>query len=374
MNEIERIYRTLLEWKGEEKRLALATVISIQGSAYRRPGARMLVSEQGESIGMIGGGCFDADVREVGFQVIRSGNPELHLYELAGADPWGLGMGCTGSVYVLVESLDTPAGMEWIKEIGQSVEEGSGLVITHQFSKPMDFQSEEHNGVVQIDRQYRRFAAGSREEAVSPTGIGLNTFIEKIEPAPKLVVFGAGNDAVPLVEYAANAGFRVTVVDQRGDLLNPERFPGAAGFIQAWADDYAEKIVAGSGDYVVLMSHRLENDAEAFRLYSTADPSYIGFLGPRSRTERIFHEIVKIEPADLETIQGVIHSPIGLDLGAETAEEVAVSITAELLAVRNRRKPQFLRDKTGAIHDDRRTSVSAIITADAAGPSRSCGL
>jgi xanthine/CO dehydrogenase XdhC/CoxF family maturation factor len=203
------------------------------------------------------------------------------------------------------------------------------------------------------------------------------TFLENIEASPKVVVFGAGNDTVPLVEYASNAGFRVTVVDQRGDLLNQRRFPRAAGFIQAFPESYVDKITAGAGDYVILMSHRLENDAEAFRLYSSKSPAYIGFLGPKSRTERIMHEVVQIDRVSLEALQSVIHAPIGLDLGAETAEEVAMSVVSELLAVKNRRSPKFLKDRLGAIHEvrfglqmERLESLAAI----AAGSARSCGI
>jgi xanthine dehydrogenase accessory factor len=377
MNEIEKIYRILQGWKTEGKRTALATVVSIQGSAYRRPGARMLISEQGESVGMIGGGCFDADVKEIGYQVIRSGVPELHLYELAGVDPWDQGMGCTGSVYVLVESMEQGEGREWIREIGKNLESGGSLVIAHRFSRPIDYRSSETNGEVRIEREYRRIAEGNAEPEEKPNDIRDYTFLEKIEPSPKLVVFGAGNDAVPLVEYASNVGFRVTVVDQKEDLLNQGRFPHAAGFIQAWPESYTDKIAAAAGDYVVLMSHRLENDAEAFRLYSSAKPAYIGFLGPKSRTERIMHEVVNIDRASLEAIKSVIHAPIGLDLGTETAEEVAMSVTAELLAVKNRRSPKFLKDRQGAIHEDRprwqmdRSESPATVAARSA---RSCGI
>jgi xanthine dehydrogenase accessory factor len=377
LNEIERIYRTLLTWKDEGKRMALATVVSIQGSAYRRPGARMLISEQGECTGMIGGGCFDADVREIGFGVMRTGTPELHLYRMAGADPWGLGMGCTGSVYVIVESLEEPSGIKWIKEVGSSIEEGGALLITHHFSKPIDYQTADSNGAVQIERQYGRLSADSRGREVPQADADPYAFSEKIEPAPRLVVFGAGNDAIPVVEYAHNSGFRVMVIDQREDLLNHRRFPKATGFIQAWPDDYKQKILALPGDHVVLMSHRLENDAEAFRLYSGNKPSYIGFLGPKSRTERILHEIVHIDPIALQALRSMIHAPIGLDLGAETAEEVAMSIVAELLAVKNQRSPKFLRDKQGEIHDDRPKLPSAmedVLAAVAAGPTRSCGI
>jgi xanthine dehydrogenase accessory factor len=378
MNEIEKIVQTREEWNSKGKRMALATVVSIQGSAYRRPGARMLISEQGESIGMIGGGCFDSDVKEIGYQVIHSGQPELHLYEMAGADPWGLGMGCTGSVYVLVEAMDRKPGMEWVAEVEKTLLLGGNLVVVHRFSRPIDHRTAEENGVVRIEREYRRVVAGSKErDTAAVVGIGEYTFQETIEPSPRLVVFGSGNDVVPLVEYASNVGFRVIVVDQQEDLLNHGRFPRAAGFIQAWPDHYADKIVPAAGDYVVLISHRLENDAEAFRLYSAANPAYIGFLGPKSRTERILHEMVKIDHADLESIRHAVHAPIGLDLGAETAEEVAMSIAAELLAVKNRCSPKFLRDKLGAIHDERvqaRSGNPGTLAAVAAGPVRTCGI
>lgn len=375
MNELEKLYHTLFEWKKEGKNAALATVVSIQGSAYRAPGARMLISDHGESAGMIGGGCFDADVREVGCRVIQTGTPELHLYDMAGADPWGLGMGCRGSVYMLVESLEHPTGLEWIREVGNSLQHRSSLLITHHFSRPMDYLSSDGNGEVQLQRTYR---SADTKERVLPEDMSPYMFYEWLKSAPRLIIFGAGKDVIPVVEYASHSGFRVTVIDQREDLLHHGRFPLAAEFIHAWPEHYGNKIIPLPHDYVLMMSHRLENDAEAFRLYYTQQVSYLGFLGPRSRAERIFHEIVKVDSMGLESIREVIHSPIGLDLGAETAEEVAVSIAAELLAVRHRCSPQFLRDKQGAIHDSRLKATGDALrnSAASAGTSmrRVCGI
>ncbi|WP_281278107.1 XdhC family protein [Peribacillus cavernae] len=175
-------------------------------------------------------------------------------------------------------------------------------------------------------------------------------FDEWIEPTSRLIIFGAGHDVIPVVEFASKAGFDVTIVDQRQELLNYNRFPGAVGFVHSYPDEYEEKLPLMANDYVLFMSHRINYDAAAFRVCYRYPVKYLGFLGPKSRTEQI-KEMVGIDIGFLNRIQHRIFAPIGLDIGSETAEQVALSIVSELLAIKKDRPATSLREKNGNIHD-----------------------
>jgi xanthine dehydrogenase accessory factor len=348
MKELKMICSAAQKMKKEGLRVAMATVVAVRGSAYRRSGARMVVAEDGRSYGMIGGGCFDADVKELATEVLETGIPRLRLYDMADDHVWGLGLGCNGSVYVLIESLSVALGEELLEKINESLMKRTGLQIQHHFSKPLDFNFEEDDYEITIKRTYQE--VHSKIERNKPTDKN-DTFYEYQEPAPRLVIFGAGHDVIPVVDFASQAGFDVTVVDQRPVFLSHDRFPRAEQFIHSRPDEYEAKLRLHLNDYVLFMSHRIDFDAQAFLFCSQHPVKYFGFLGPKRRAEKIIKEFIKMDDLTLNRIQNRIFSPIGLDLGAETAEEVAFSIVSELLAIKNGRHPNFLREKNGNIHE-----------------------
>lgn len=346
MGELKQIVQTIEKWEHEGQQLAMATVVSIKGSAYRRPGARMIISQNGNSLGMLGGGCFDADVKEKALQVIKSQVPQLHLYNMKDIDVWGLGLGCNGSVFILIESLSNELGMEWITNVKQSIKNRKSLAIQHHFSKALDYKCDFMNGELRIERVYDQSGSGLNNSVFTNPSI----FYEQIVPNPRLVIFGAGHDVIPVVELASQCGFDVMVVDQRKELLNKARFPHASHFVHSWPEEYTLNIKPLENDYVLFMSHRIHHDAEAFNFYRKYRVKYFGFLGPKRRAMQIMDDILKIANSELEKISDIIYAPIGLDLGSETSEQVALSIIAELMAVKNKRQPKQLRDKEGTIH------------------------
>ncbi|WP_158736889.1 XdhC family protein [Alteribacillus sp. YIM 98480] len=350
MSDIPQILKTITDWQKDGHRLALATVVGIKGSAYRRPGARMVIADDGKSFGMIGGGCFDADVNELAQQVIDTGTPQLHLYDLQDADVWGLGLGCNGSVFVLIESLMNDTGKEWVTKVEASLEDNQPIHVTHTFSKELTFDLFFRNGEVELSRDFT-FESENKRNIRNRT----RQFHEVISPSPRLVIFGAGHDAIPLVEFASQSGFKVVVVDQRKHLLTHSRFPKAESFIHSRQENYEETIIPRPNDYVLFMSHNIHQDAAAFNLYREHQVKYLGFLGPKRRTKQIIEDILQLPSSDLESIRHVMFSPVGLDIGSETAEQVALSITAELMAVKNKSQPQFLKDKAGTIHEPQPT-------------------
>ncbi|NEU30867.1 XdhC family protein [bacterium LRH843] len=346
MSEMQEILKTIDKWQKDGQQMALATVIKIKGSAYRRPGARMLISWNGDSVGMLGGGCFDADVKEVAQKVIESGISRMHLYQLSDTDVWGLGLGCSGSVFVLIESLETKSGEIFISNVKRSLGRNQSLTVLHQFSKKVEFDSDFMNGTVAVERYYSPELSHLTHVLEKGT-----YFQELIEPSPRLVIFGAGHDVIPVVEFASECGFNVVVVDQRIELLNRDRFPKAAAFVPSSPELFQDKIRPLENDYVLFMSHNIHTDAKAFNFYRKQPVTYLGFLGPKSRTSQIMHDILQVQQLELKAISHLIYSPVGMDLGAETPEQVAVSIVSELMIIKNRSVPQLLKDKVGTIHD-----------------------
>ena len=303
----------------------MATVVRVEGSAYRRPGAKLLIEEDGATLGSLSGGCLEGDVREIGLEVLRTGVPQLRRYDTGREDGeiWGLGLGCAGTIDVFVQPIGLPvAGL--IAEVCErlageerfalwTVVSGSGAGST------LILPAEEA-------------AAGATAEA----------FTDIFTPPPHLILCGAGDDALAVCRYASDAGFRVTVVDHRGGVLSRERFPGAARLLEARPEE-ATSLGIRPGAYAVVKTHSFAHDRDWARVLLEAGACYVGLLGPRARTQEILRQIGAEG-------SGRVFGPVGLDLGAEGAEQVALSIVAELLAVRASREPAHLRRKEAAIH------------------------
>ncbi len=333
----------------------------IVGSAYRRPGAKFLIEETGDNtLGSVSGGCLEADVREMARQqVLATGIPSLRHYS-TGADEdmiWGLGLGCNGLIDIFIQPAtggplaalaeplrqlvagDSPFALLTVVDgegLGASMIVGpEGSVHGSLGSPDLDAQAVEHA---------RGLLASGRSGVQKITG--RSVFIEVLPPPPHLIVCGAGDDARPLVAYAADAGFRVTLLDHRPALLDPVAFPRASQRLLARPDDPAVSLPPAGRALAVVKTHSLAVDREWVRRLLAAGLPYVGVLGPRARTESILRDIGAADPADTERVFG----PVGLDLGADGPRQVAVSIVAELLAFTTRREPRHLVERKEAIH------------------------
>lgn len=317
------------------RKAALATVVRIEGSAYRRPGAKFLVDEDGRAWGSVSGGCLEADVREVALEVMRSGVPRLLQYETGGDDGsvFSLGLGCSGSVEIFVQKATSDDALEAARDALDRLSgdrsfclstvlrgEGAGHV---RVFEPADGDDD---------------AGAGRTESVP-------VFVETLTPPPHLFVFGAGDDAIPLCSYAADTGFRVTLVDHRPEALSRDRFPAAFRFEARRPEETLAGLLVGARTLAVVKTHSFASDREWMRQLLGAGVPYIGLLGPRARGAKILSEI----GADTSAAERVF-TPVGLDLGAEGPEQVAISVVAELLAVHSSRQPWSLREREGAIH------------------------
>jgi len=355
-----------LSARGE--RLALATVVAVRGSTYRRPGARLLVPEEGELIGNISGGCLEADVADVARVVMSEGVARIVAFDLTADDDavWGWGLGCNGAIELFVEPADRAAevaaalrmALEEERPIAMvtvleprttGVEQGDRILVRSDGSVARSLGDE------RLDAEARGVAlellAAERSEVRELAG-GDRVFVEVLEPPLRLVICGAGHDAAPLVHAAAAQGWNAIVVDDRAMFLTRERFPEAAGFVHVERPDEVGKLAPiDARTFVVVMTHRFLNDKEYLRSLLGTRARMISMLGPYARTRRILAELgeegVEVADADLERI----HGPAGLDLGAEGPEEIAAAIVAEIVAVRRGRRGGFLRERPTPIHD-----------------------
>jgi xanthine/CO dehydrogenase XdhC/CoxF family maturation factor len=316
------------------RQAAIATVIRIDGSSYRRPGAKFLIEDDGRTLGAVSGGCLEADVREVARRVIRTGTPELLHYD-TGADDrtvWGLGLGCNGSVDIFVQRATDAPTLESLREMRDRISRGLGFAVHTIVKGP----AEDVGRCRVVD-----FLALGR-----PTGLqadGARTqFFDVLVPAPELFVCGAGDDSRPLASYAWDAGFAVTVLDHRETFLTPDRFPAATRVHQR-PDAGVERLNPDSHDCAVIKTHSFAHDRDWLSAFLQSPVRYIGLLGPRARAEKILKQLGASRDRR-------VFAPVGLNVGADGPEQIAVSIVGELLAVVSGQHPAHLREKGESIH------------------------
>ena len=380
MNEVRALVEAFDAATRTGERCALATVVSVEGSSYRRPGARMLVCEGGASTGTISAGCLESDVVEHAKRVIRAGRAVLVEYDTASTSDemaWGLGLGCNGVVRVLVEPLAPASG--YVEALRRSHEAGAGgpslTVATVYQHTPSDSTpaarrvpvgarlfideggeagrenlSDEVASLVEGD--VRAGAAGVRVYEVA--GGSLKVFVETLAPPVSLVVFGAGHDALPVVELARGLGWQTEVVDPRARPVSLSRFATAADKVTlARPEEVGARVGITSRTLTLLMSHNYSHDLELLRFLLASPARYIGVMGPRKRTERMLSELAAAggDVFSLGEADGArLHSPAGLDLGANAPAEIALSIVAEMRAVLAGRRGGMLRERRGSIH------------------------
>jgi xanthine/CO dehydrogenase XdhC/CoxF family maturation factor len=374
MAELQDVLRAVESARARGEAMALATVVGVHGSAYRRVGARLVVTASGTLVGTISGGCLETEVRTAADEVMAEGRPRLLRFDLTADDEavWGWGLGCNGIIDVLVEPGDLAA--QTAGAVRRTLEERRSLVVVTiveavaggpaagaRLAIDEDGRVEGTLGDEDLDREAREVAliavADDRPGLVHlPTGE--RAFVDVLRAPIRLLVCGAGPDAAPLVRFAAGLGWRVEVFDDREPMLVPERFPGAARLVHADPIEAATAARVDQDTYAVVVSHNFIRDRDYLRSFLGSSAPYIGMLGPSGRLERLLDDLrrrgAEPSPDDLARV----HGPAGLDVGAEGPEEVAWSIIAEVLAVRNGRSGGFLRERSGPIHGDQAAGTS----------------
>jgi xanthine dehydrogenase accessory factor len=328
--ETRQVFDALAEWHAAGVPCALATVVRVRGSAYRHEGAKLVVAVDGRSVGNVSGGCLEEDVRAVAERVMRTGVAERRTYcgSADEVEAWDLGVGCEGVVDILVEPvLDAREG------------ERAAMADEQAFAIRIDLAS-----------QSRTLLSGAELAALRAMPSHLladdTTFIDVLEPPPRLLIVSAGDDARHLAALADGVGFRVVVADRRPGLLARERFAPTVRLVESDAARLAERVVLDAESVAVVMTHHFADDTDYVRSLLRSPVRYIGILGPRARTERLLGLLRAEGPID----ETRIFAPVGLDIGTDGAEQVALAVVAEILAVRSGRNPRSLRERRAPIH------------------------
>ncbi|MGH2426105.1 MAG: XdhC family protein, partial [bacterium] len=366
MRELLEVLEAIDKFAKEGQKMALATIIGVRGSTYRREGARLLCTQRQQMVGNISGGCLESDVMVVSEEVMRTGRPRMVTYDLTADDDavWGLGLGCNGAVDLFVEPVDPASPVLPLLRDAITNEQSLGLITVVEGPTPLgawlavyaDSRRVGSLGEGALDERAHRAAHAVLEEGTSrvqslPAANGdVKVFIEAIRPPVRLVVCGAGHDAIPVVNVASMLGWRVVVVDQRERYLTHERFPGAREFIKAEPALAAASVPIDSRTYVVVMTHNYMHDRDLLRGFLHTDAPYVGMLGPKMRTEKIISELRRGGVPVTDRDRGRIFGPVGLDLGGEGPEEIALAVVGEILAVEGGRRAGFLRERPGPIH------------------------
>ena len=300
MKEIKEIL-THVDKLADGEKAILATVIDVRGSGYRLPGARMLMLANGQTVGTVSGGCLEADVLERAKKVLASGRAEVFTYDTTGDENsvFSMNMGCRGVIQIRLEPVgkDTPmiAAM--------------------------------------------RAAYEDREAS------------DDFDVPIAILLFGAGADAVPLVRIAAELGWQVTVHDHRPAFLTAERFPDAKMLVPQIVDESPAPIAADHRTAGVIMTHNYARDRFVLPALLNSDLFYIGALGPKRRTEDLLAELAAEGHSFTDEQLARLFAPVGLDIGADTPESIALSIIGEIQSVLRSRDGGNLRDRQGSIYD-----------------------
>lgn len=345
------------------KKTALATVVLVEGSAYRRPGARMLVTEDGVLTGAISGGCLEGDALHKAQFAIMRGQAALVKYDTTDDDDlkFGVQLGCNGIIHILIEPVDINDECNPVELLRLTAAERRHVVIVTMFTM---MQAEQQPGTCLVLTDSDVFSKQPSEMLIDDAKTALlekksttkqyqdgkyTAFIEVQPPDIALLIFGAGNDAIPLAAIAGMLGWQVNVIDGRSMYATPGRFPSCNVRV-ANPEKALNGVTVDERTVAVLLTHNYNYDLAMLKLLAPLHLPYIGVLGPKKKMQHMTDQLAEegIEWSD-ELWQSV-HGPSGYDIGAETAEEIALSIIAEIKATIEKRDGLPLREKTTTIH------------------------
>ncbi|EST51511.1 xanthine dehydrogenase [Brevibacillus panacihumi W25] len=342
LQELREVMRQIHTAWQEGRKTTLLMLMHVEGSAYRLPGSKIMMAEDGHIFGTISGGCLEGDLYGWAEKVMQTGKPHLQRYDLSESEVWSLGIGCKGTLEVGILPVKPDDSFWRLTDEALQQDESFALILEIVDGARVLMKRDgrvcgdvDRLPVEVLDQARARFGRQTRAEVVR---FGTRRYyVDVVRPSERLIIAGAGQDARPVAELAARSGFSVTVLDPRAGFNTPQAFPAAHHLVQSPADaDPAQML----DSWWVIMNHHLERDQAFLELALRSRPRFIGVLGPLSRTEEMLVQIGKTFSS------GPIHAPVGLDLGAETMDEVALSIVSQLLAMRNGRQAAALHGKS----------------------------
>jgi len=366
MKELQDIVTAFDKATQQGKQTALATVVHVEGSSYRRAGARMLITEDGELTGAISGGCLEGDALRKARLVMTHQKSMLVTYDTTDDDDakFGVGLGCNGIINILIEPLfaDKQNNPIDLFKLFLSKRQSVVLITLFSMNNKQDIQpgtcvlltpDEQLHGSFPDEDIIEALMDDARDvlkngNSVTKTylyGDRFTCFIELLQPTVSLVMFGAGNDAIPMVEMADVLGWHVTLIDGRANYAVAARFPKAKKIIIAKPEQALAQLVIDDRTIFVLMTHNYNYDMAMLKQLLPMQLTYVACLGPKKRLDRMLDELreegMNITDEQLASIYG----PAGLDIGAENSDEIALSIIAEMQAVLKKRDGSSLRER-----------------------------
>jgi xanthine/CO dehydrogenase XdhC/CoxF family maturation factor len=351
------------------RQTALATVVHVEGSSYRRPGARMLIEDNGQLTGAISGGCLEGDALRKALQAINLQQNKLVTYNSMHEEDidFGVQLGCNGIVHILFEPIDPADENNPVSLLEKAMTFSGETVLVTLFSlqwfnghQPgtcflLNKETSQSNiADTALETAVRKDAADVLQTRTSIINeyneFSLSSFVELLQPSVSLVVIGAGNDVFPLAEMAGILGWKITIADGRSTHANKQRFPNVHTIITGKPEAVIEQLAIDDWTVFLLMTHNYNYDLAMIRLLLSVKCSYIGTLGPKKRLDRMLNQLQQEGLIITDEQKANIYGPTGLDIGAETAEEIALSILAEIKAVFADRQGHFLRNRSVSIH------------------------
>ncbi|MES2852405.1 MAG: XdhC family protein [Bacteroidota bacterium] len=373
MKELQEIIKKYDVASQKNIKSALVTVVHLDGSSYRRPGARMLVNDDGRITGAISGGCLEGDALKKALFAISEQKNTLFTYDTSKEDDseMGIHLGCEGLIQVLFESIDSEKEENPIQLLSKAlaVRQKAVLVTLFDLDNNQNIQYGtclllEENGTLSGKIPLQQFEDAVLKDItdVMQNGesvfkqyksgdVSVTAFFEFLHPPVSLVVLGAGNDAIPLMKFADVLGWDFRIVDRRDTHANKERYPTASQILVANPDVALEHLAYDNRTFFVLVTHSYKCDYYMLKSLCAAAVPYIGILGPKKKLHRMLEEIQHNEGIHLNADKvATIYGPTGLDIGAETPEEIALSIIAEIQAVLTGKMGGMLKTKNEVIH------------------------
>ncbi|PGL71057.1 XdhC/CoxI family protein [Bacillus sp. AFS055030] len=334
---MESIHEILNEITSSKEGDVLATIIHVEGSAYRKEGTSMLFKGNGKEVGLLSAGCLETDLAYRVQETRVWKTPQTVTYDMSAEDDltWGNGAGCNGIITVLLEPIDDSL-FELLTKLKKFLLNGTSvsmmkilfdhnkkvetlfLVNENTFFGNCNERILDHLKSVLNELHDTHYKSGLRAIESLTTKVYLHTF----HPKPRLIVFGAGKDAIPLVKLASIAGFFVTITDWRADLCSREYFPDADQIFVGFPSEIIPRLQLTTSDSAIIITHQFQKDKEILNHLLNINLKYLGVLGGKKRIQRLM---------DGKKVDSEINSPAGLQIGAEGPEEIAISIIAELI-------------------------------------------
>ena len=333
-HELYRILKAYQQFRSLNERSVLVTLVALEGSSYRKPGVRMLISESGQMVGAVSGGCVEKEIKLQAQEVFDTSSAKLMTYD------GRYRLGCEGILYLLIEPLEL------------CVNE-TDTIITHLEAKltatvntfyPLEVGVNKYSGSVLTihGKDYLTHTSIDQEDK--------ECFQQKLDPLFELFIFGAEHDSAVLSEIASKLGWRITLIAPADEQKTIEDFKGVSVLLTPLFSEVGD-LPIHEKSAVIIMTHSISKDVQYLLELTEKRPAYVGLLGPAHRRERLIEQVLEFKPETDDTFIDLLRGPAGINIGAISAEEIAISIIGEILAVTRSAELISLKDKSGAIHD-----------------------